>query len=75
MEDYFHLNLKKFAEKSASASKGPQPSAARVPSAGSVDEDTASNTHKLNVGKPAENEDNTDPYNSTGKFNSKNLSW
>lgn len=69
MDDYFHLNLKKFAVDTAVADKaehtGRPPAKSPKPR-----EDATEKTPALSLEDPVVVEDNSDPYNSTGRLKS-----
>ncbi len=70
MEDYFHLNLKKFVADVGASSEDVKPNQANMPSdAGetAVDRTNGTRTREWSTARA----DNTDPYNSTGRFNLK----
>ena len=70
MEEYFHLNLKKFVANFNGGSEDVKPNAAKMPGQGP----SGSRTRGYAKPAPAQSADgfdNTDPYNSTGRFNLK----
>lgn len=70
MEDYFHLNLKKFVAEISGNSEDVKPNAAALPSQAAKTASTQQHLHPADE-QTAPGIDNTDPYNSTGRFNLK----
>lgn len=70
MEDYFHLNLKKFVADIGASAGDVKPNRASMPSdEGQTAPDRMHGTPTRDWSAPST--DNTDPYNSTGRFNLK----
>ena len=70
MDDYLHLNLKKFSGEKEAAEKAESPERPATASS----EPRADATEKLptlSLEDPIAVEDNSDPYNSSGKLNNK----
>lgn len=70
MDDYFHLNLKKFegdTEVADKAEKTKRP-AVKTPE---PHPDATEKLPTLSLEDPVVKEDNSDPYNSTGRLNNK----
>ncbi len=72
MDDYFHLNLKKFV---AESSKDGKPVPESMPSGDAQDKVPTKEVQELALDEPVVIEDNSDPYNSTGRFNIKDVDW
>ena len=67
MEDYFHLNLKKFIAEAGADSGDVKPNATANPS--KVADHPVSRRSVLQAeAERIDGADNTDPYNSTGRF-------
>lgn len=71
MEDYFHLNLKKFIGEGSIGSQNVKPNAGAVPSKVTKPVEARRDSLSARAATFA-SADNTDPYNSTGRFNLKN---
>lgn len=74
MEDYFHLNLKKFkGEKQPAGSDQPHVASPETgrPAAGP---EAGQHPPPLSVSDPLAEASSSDPYNSTGRLNSKEFS-
>lgn len=68
MEDYFHLNLRKFAVESNAKARDVKPNPTPMPTNRLASRTlTGTRAHRLRQTMRATN-DNTDPYNSTGRY-------
>lgn len=79
MDDYFHLNLKKFnpdaeAPSAPESPESPESSSMR-PEPGENKKTPDARPADLELAEPVVVEDTSDPYNSTGRFNVGDLNW
>lgn len=79
MDEYFHLNLRKFSPETAllQGDKPPPPTKPppSMPSGTDDDKDAEASESDLELEVPLKKEDNSDPYNKTGRFNIKDVKW
>ncbi len=75
MEDYFHLNLKKFAAQAGRKQRDSGIETTSMPRPAAEDKAPGGAVRELALSEPVAVDDNSDPYNSTGRFNLKDADW
>ena len=74
MDDHFHLSLRMVGLEAAKPKNKevPPPS---MPAGADENKDPTVKKRDLELENPVQVEDNSDPYNSTGRFNIKDVDW